>query len=151
MTDPKYTSWQVVDIISGRCEHTLSGHTDAITCIAVHMPYILTGSRDASVKVWSSRFSPSLPQPPSCQVSWQLGYCYCYCYCYCYDMVTVMGTVMVTVTVTLTVTVTVTVMVISGPIFHTMMLARINDSISTPFGLNMTLQNEPNFMFTTGV
>lgn len=46
---------QVIDITVGKVVATLSGHTDSITCIVVDMPYILTGSKDSSVKVWSSR------------------------------------------------------------------------------------------------
>ena len=45
----------VIDTGTGRKVETLKGHTDVITCLVVHMPWVMTGSRDASIKVWSTR------------------------------------------------------------------------------------------------
>ncbi|EKX35514.1 hypothetical protein GUITHDRAFT_118325 [Guillardia theta CCMP2712] len=46
---------QIVDLNAGKKVQTLIGHDDVITCIITSLPWIITGSRDSTVKVWSSR------------------------------------------------------------------------------------------------
>lgn len=46
---------QVWDTSSGRLVETLKGHTNVITCLCLSFPWVLTGSRDNTVKVWSVR------------------------------------------------------------------------------------------------
>ena len=44
----------VLDANSGKRVVALQGHTDVVTCLVVSMPWVISGSRDASIKVWST-------------------------------------------------------------------------------------------------
>jgi WD40 repeat protein len=45
----------VLDTATGRKIETLKGHQDVITSVYLSLPWLLTGSRDATIKVWSTR------------------------------------------------------------------------------------------------
>jgi len=42
----------VWDVETGRCEGTLEGHTDAVSCLAVSGARVVSGSWDGAAKVW---------------------------------------------------------------------------------------------------
>jgi len=40
--------------INGRCHRVLTGHTDYVLSVAYQHPYIITGSLDQTIRLWST-------------------------------------------------------------------------------------------------
>lgn len=44
---------QVWDKESGRCLHTLVGHTSAVTSVILRDQYVISGGDDGNVRIWN--------------------------------------------------------------------------------------------------
>lgn len=56
IAERKLYTLQIWDRDSGRCLHTLVGHTSAVTAVSLRDGYVVTGGDDAEVRIWN--FSP---------------------------------------------------------------------------------------------
>lgn len=45
------------NVATGVCTHTLLGHTDSVNCVAYDGNTIVSGCRDASIRVWHTPFT----------------------------------------------------------------------------------------------
>lgn len=45
-------SFQVWNAESGTCVHTLYGHTSTVRCMHLHSTKVVSGSRDATLRMW---------------------------------------------------------------------------------------------------
>ena len=47
-----HSSLQVWNAESGTCVHTLYGHTSTVRCMHLHATKVVSGSRDATLRMW---------------------------------------------------------------------------------------------------
>ena len=48
----KHPPLQVWNAESGTCVHTLYGHTSTVRCMHLHSTKVVSGSRDATLRMW---------------------------------------------------------------------------------------------------